>query len=526
MRNNDDRLFKLEQEKITTQYQIYNSIAEDNNLFNAAIEILNKVEKLHGDDSSDIDIDGRMKNDTILMLNNFHTEEYKNMIFDIYLSFILKDKVVTPDEKVEVQSLVESISLDGTKEKYPFIYQEGETVLGFNLKYTIKKYWLISTLIVLATLGFAGYKAVEYYDEYRQYKVVSEQTDAKERAVKLESQEETRSNSPETKQITTTKGDSAILNSWYIQVGSFTHGPNKDFLEDIKENRFAYVLKGGKVLLGPFENEEAAKSELLRAKASVHRDAFVKYLAEEESQKLASEIQQQTELEQNNQKTEEESANNNQCSSHIVTVAQLNIRDNPGKPSNILGKVNKGDKVCIYSFSGKWGETENGWVSRKYLRPEENRRENLHSDHAASNNNNMAPSIATISRQEVMDFINLYISQTNNGNLNEITSLYAQRVNYFQSGEVSRNFVYKDKKAYIKRWPNIQQDFIELINIKDITGQSTGKEVRYSIRFDVYNQSKKKGIKGKAINTIVLKKENDKLEIISDRQKVLTREKY
>ena len=52
---------------------------------------------------------------------------------------------------------------------------------------------------------------------------------------------------------------------------------------------------------------------------------------------------------------------------HVVTVKQLNIRNSPKKPSKIIGKINRGEKVCIYEFSGKWGRTDRGWISGKYL---------------------------------------------------------------------------------------------------------------------------------------------------------------
>ncbi len=57
-----------------------------------------------------------------------------------------------------------------------------------------------------------------------------------------------------------------------------------------------------------------------------------------------------------------------QCVTYtVVTVEQLNIRDKPTKPSRVIGKANRGDNVCIYEFEGKWGRTEKGWISRKYL---------------------------------------------------------------------------------------------------------------------------------------------------------------
>lgn len=51
----------------------------------------------------------------------------------------------------------------------------------------------------------------------------------------------------------------------------------------------------------------------------------------------------------------------------VVTVKQLNIRDKPDKSSNVIGKLNKNEEVCIYGFSGKWGKSKDGWISGKYL---------------------------------------------------------------------------------------------------------------------------------------------------------------
>jgi parvulin-like peptidyl-prolyl isomerase len=56
-----------------------------------------------------------------------------------------------------------------------------------------------------------------------------------------------------------------------------------------------------------------------------------------------------------------------QCSIHVVMIQELNIRDRPWKPSNISGTVKRGDKVCVYNFSGKWARTDKGWLSGKHL---------------------------------------------------------------------------------------------------------------------------------------------------------------
>ena len=57
------------------------------------------------------------------------------------------------------------------------------------------------------------------------------------------------------------------------------------------------------------------------------------------------------------------------CINYVVTIRQLNVRDNPGKHSRISSTVRRGEKVCIYYFSGKWGRSDYGWLSGKYLSP-------------------------------------------------------------------------------------------------------------------------------------------------------------
>ena len=61
----------------------------------------------------------------------------------------------------------------------------------------------------------------------------------------------------------------------------------------------------------------------------------------------------------------------NNCTNYIVSAPQLNVRNIPQKPSVVVGKVSQNDRVCIYEFSGKWGRTDMGWISGKFLIPEQ-----------------------------------------------------------------------------------------------------------------------------------------------------------
>jgi len=133
-------------------------------------------------------------------------------------------------------------------------------------------------------------------------------------------------------------------------------------------------------------------------------------------------------------------------------------------------------------------------------------------------------SSGTITNSQIYTFIDEYISRGNSRDLKGVMTLYADHVDYFRAGMVSRNFIYKDKRKYYKRWPSMQVEFVKINSIEN--GYGNEKIIMYTIYFDVYNYANKKGIRGKAINTVILKKINGSLKIISDKQKVLNRKKY
>jgi hypothetical protein len=57
------------------------------------------------------------------------------------------------------------------------------------------------------------------------------------------------------------------------------------------------------------------------------------------------------------------------CQNYIVTTSQLNIRSTPKKDDNIIGILHKYNTVCIFTFLGKWGKSNLGWISKKHLVP-------------------------------------------------------------------------------------------------------------------------------------------------------------
>jgi len=70
----------------------------------------------------------------------------------------------------------------------------------------------------------------------------------------------------------------ASSGSYYIQVGSFSRQPDKRFLSTITKNGFHYKLYKGKLLIGPYSNNTAARRDLPRVKSKINKGAFVKHL--------------------------------------------------------------------------------------------------------------------------------------------------------------------------------------------------------------------------------------------------------
>ena len=66
--------------------------------------------------------------------------------------------------------------------------------------------------------------------------------------------------------------------SYYIQVGSFSKQPDKRFLSTITKNGFHYKLIKGKLLIGPYSSDAAARRDLPRVKSKIKKGAFVKHL--------------------------------------------------------------------------------------------------------------------------------------------------------------------------------------------------------------------------------------------------------
>jgi len=64
---------------------------------------------------------------------------------------------------------------------------------------------------------------------------------------------------------------------YYIQVGSFSKKPSSQFLSVITRNGFHYQLRNGKLLVGPYRSDSAAREDLPRVKNKINKSAFIKH---------------------------------------------------------------------------------------------------------------------------------------------------------------------------------------------------------------------------------------------------------
>ena len=120
--------------------------------------------------------------------------------------------------------------------------------------------------------------------------------------------------------------------------------------------------------------------------------------------------------------------------------------------------------------------------------------------------------------------VNKYMTANNNNDIRGLIDLYASRVDYFNAGTVTRDFIFKDKANYYKRWPEIQFELVSLGEPKDLDGNR--KQVTFTIRFDVYSRARQNGVRGMAENQLIVEQQDDRLKIVSDKQKVIHSTKY
>jgi V8-like Glu-specific endopeptidase len=131
---------------------------------------------------------------------------------------------------------------------------------------------------------------------------------------------------------------------------------------------------------------------------------------------------------------------------------------------------------------------------------------------------------STVLRDEVFRVIKTVSEANSLEKYRKILFLYSDYVDYYEDGIVTKDFIYRDKVKYFNKWPITYYRIGKIYEVDDI---GNGKvKVRYSIHFDVYNPYKRKGIRGEALNTLILQRKAGRLEIVSEKSSVLSRQRY
>jgi hypothetical protein len=107
-------------------------------------------------------------------------------------------------------------------------------------------------------------------------------------------------------------------------------------------------------------------------------------------------------------------------------------------------------------------------------------------------------------------FVRDYLQAAETNKLDAEMSFYADRVNYFDHGTVTREFIEQDVRRYYKRWP--QRDY-ELLDFKLTKAGANDVEVRFRIRFEVKNPEHR--VIGKTNNVFKIRRAGDEMRFVS-----------
>jgi hypothetical protein len=131
------------------------------------------------------------------------------------------------------------------------------------------------------------------------------------------------------------------------------------------------------------------------------------------------------------------------------------------------------------------------------------------------------PGLRSISNAEVTGFIETYLAATEMKDVNRVLSYYADQVDYYSKGLVSKDYIRKDKIYYFRNWDRISCLVDGEIHLID-TDRADIKVAEFKSYFAVENS--RRSISGRAENILKVQRINNHLQIIDEKQKVIGRE--
>jgi flagellar biosynthesis GTPase FlhF len=121
---------------------------------------------------------------------------------------------------------------------------------------------------------------------------------------------------------------------------------------------------------------------------------------------------------------------------------------------------------------------------------------------------------------EIQNFIENHLRASVGADVDTFLDDYAEKVDYYSAGVVNKDFIRKDKEYFNKRWPKRTYTIIGEIQTAN-TSYDDEKIVQFT--YDYYVQSENKSTRGRANNSIRVKKIDNVLKIIGEKQEVVKR---
>jgi len=123
---------------------------------------------------------------------------------------------------------------------------------------------------------------------------------------------------------------------------------------------------------------------------------------------------------------------------------------------------------------------------------------------------------------QVTSFIRNYLDLWEKGSASSVLTYYATSVDYYSVGIVGLDFILKDKQNFLKKWKKLNFEIIVPVEVQhdDVSGTLS---VRFTYQFSA--DSGKESSRGVAENFWKIKKIDGKFKILSEKQKILSRER-
>ncbi len=131
-----------------------------------------------------------------------------------------------------------------------------------------------------------------------------------------------------------------------------------------------------------------------------------------------------------------------------------------------------------------------------------------------------------IGRSEALGFIHHYLSLENSRSIDGVVSLYASEVDYLDKGDVPIESISAQKEKFFRKWNKVQIDMIKLIETKESAEYPSQMTIKYSAAYNLHSDFSQQGKTGQTLNTLILKKSDASIKIISEKVKILSENSY